>query len=50
MIQIEGPDGTFDGYLALPEGGKGPGIVVIQEIFGINSAQISFGVLSPALI
>ncbi|MDF1685594.1 MAG: dienelactone hydrolase family protein [Parvibaculaceae bacterium] len=36
MIQIEGPDGTFDGYLALPEGGKGPGIVVIQEIFGIN--------------
>lgn len=35
-IQIKGQDGDFAGYLALPEGGTGPGIVVIQEIFGVN--------------
>ena len=29
-------DGEFDGYLALPAGGYGPGIVVLQEIFGVN--------------
>jgi carboxymethylenebutenolidase len=26
----------FDGYLALPAAGSGPGVVVFQEIFGIN--------------
>ncbi|WP_323119426.1 dienelactone hydrolase family protein [Burkholderia alba] len=31
-----GPD-TFGGYLALPKRGKGPGIIVVQEIFGVNS-------------
>ena len=35
-ITIPGKDGSFMGYLALPEGGKGPGVVVIQEIFGVN--------------
>jgi carboxymethylenebutenolidase len=29
-------DGTFQAYLALPHTGKGPGIVLIQEIFGVN--------------
>lgn len=38
-IQIDGPDGTFSGYLALPKGGKGPGIVVLQEIFGVNEVM-----------
>jgi carboxymethylenebutenolidase len=28
--------GEFDGYLALPQSGYGPGIVVLQEIFGVN--------------
>ena len=28
--------GTFRGYLAAPDSGRGPGIVVIQEIFGVN--------------
>ena len=28
--------GTFGGYLSLPESGRGPGMVVIQEIFGIT--------------
>ena len=29
--------GTFRGYLATPASGKGPGIVLCQEIFGINA-------------
>lgn len=35
-ISIQGPDGSFAGYLARPKSGKGPGVVVIQEIFGVN--------------
>jgi carboxymethylenebutenolidase len=36
---IEGKDGRFSGYLASPASGRGPGIVVIQEIFGINKVM-----------
>lgn len=37
MVTIKSFDGgEFDAYLALPAGGHGPGIVVLQEIFGIN--------------
>jgi len=39
QISISGPDGAFAGYLASPSSGKGPGIVVIQEIFGINQVM-----------
>jgi carboxymethylenebutenolidase len=35
-VTIPGPDGSFGGYLASPGSGRGPGIVVIQEIFGVN--------------
>lgn len=28
--------GTFAGYVAVPESGSGPGVLVFQEIFGIN--------------
>jgi len=37
-IDITAADGSgsFKGYLALPAGGSGPGLVVGQEIFGIN--------------
>ncbi|HEX3666055.1 MAG TPA: dienelactone hydrolase family protein [Rhizomicrobium sp.] len=38
-ITINGPDGSFSGYLARPSAGSGPGIVVIQEIFGINKVM-----------
>ena len=38
-IVINGPDGTFGGYLASPSAGSGPGIVVIQEIFGVNKVM-----------
>src|SRR5882762_2120699 len=38
MISIDAFDGgEFDGYLALPAAGFGPGIVVLQEIFGVNA-------------
>ena len=37
MITIKSFDGgEFDAYLAVPASGYGPGIVVLQEIFGIN--------------
>ena len=35
-ISISTPDGNFGGYLASPSAGRGPGIIVIQEIFGVN--------------
>lgn len=38
MITIKSSDGgEFDGYLALPASGYGPGVVVLQEIYGVNS-------------
>ncbi|RZT36636.1 dienelactone hydrolase family protein [Cupriavidus agavae] len=38
-ITITVPDGSFDAYLATPQGtnARGTAIVVIQEIFGINA-------------
>lgn len=39
-IAIKAKDkGAFMGYLASPAAGKGPGIVVIQEIFGVNAVM-----------
>jgi len=35
-VDIKGPDGTFHGYLSLPPQ-NGPGVIVIQEIFGVNT-------------
>jgi carboxymethylenebutenolidase len=35
-IEIDTADGKFGAYLSLPRGGKGPGIVLLQEIFGVN--------------
>jgi carboxymethylenebutenolidase len=34
-----GDGGSFGGYLASPGSGRGPGIVVIQEIFGVNKVM-----------
>ncbi len=38
-ITISGQDGRFSAYLAKPASGSGPGIVLIQEIFGINKVM-----------
>lgn len=41
MISISARDGsgTFNGYLSVPRAGKGPGLVLAQEIFGVNSTM-----------
>lgn len=40
MVTIKSFDGgEFDAYLALPAGGYGPGVLVIQEIFGVNNVM-----------
>lgn len=39
-IKLKAKDGgSFTGYLAKPESGHGPGVVVIQEIFGVNAVM-----------
>ena len=38
-ISIQGSDGSFAAYMATPASGSGPGIVVIQEIFGVNQVM-----------
>jgi carboxymethylenebutenolidase len=50
MISIA--DGRFSGYLAMPAGGSGPGIVVIQEIFGINDVvrQVADGLAAQGYV
>jgi carboxymethylenebutenolidase len=59
FIQLTAKDGgTFRGYLATPPSGRGPGIVLCQEIFGINAyirevadayANDGYTVLAPDL-
>lgn len=42
MVTITAFDGgEFDAYLALPASGTGPGIVLLQEIFGVNQVMRS---------
>jgi dienelactone hydrolase len=37
FIELRAEDGFLSrGYLALPPAGRGPGIIVQQEIFGLN--------------
>jgi len=60
MIQIEASagGGKFSAYLAKPESNSGPGLLLVQEIFGVNShikdvadlyAKDGFIVLAPDL-
>lgn len=41
MIDIPASDasGSFQAYLSLPPSGKGPGLVMAQEIFGVNQTM-----------
>ncbi len=57
-IDIATDDGPMGGFLALPPTGSGPGILLLQEIFGVNShiravarqyAADGFVVLAPDL-
>lgn len=56
-VQIDAPDGPLPGLLWLPAGGaQGPGLVVLQEIFGVGDyvrswcsdlAALGYAVLAP---
>src|SRR5579862_4197574 len=35
-IDIPAGNDSFGGYLALPKGGTGPAVIILQEIFGVN--------------
>jgi len=57
-IHAQDQSGEFSAYIALPPTGKGPGLIVIQEIFGVNAnmrawcdhfASLGFVALSPDL-
>lgn len=60
LIEVKASDGSgsFSAYLATPKSGKAPGIVLAQEIFGINAyirdmadqyAQQGYLVIAPDL-
>jgi carboxymethylenebutenolidase len=59
VISIAAADGgSFGGYLATPESGAGPGLILLQEIFGVNPhireiadlyAEEGYVVLAPDL-
>ncbi|MDP9607411.1 UNVERIFIED_ORG: carboxymethylenebutenolidase [Variovorax paradoxus] len=38
-IQATDGSGSFSGYLAVPRSGTGPGLVLAQEIFGVNATM-----------
>ncbi len=53
---ISGADGSFDGHVVVPDSGSGPGILVLQEIFGVNNyikdvcervAQMGYVAIAP---
>ena len=57
-IRLAGSTGDFDAYLATPPAGRGPGLLLLQEIFGVNPhiravaeqfALAGFTVLAPDL-
>jgi dienelactone hydrolase len=60
FIELRAEDGFLSrGYLALPPAGSGPGIIVQQEIFGLNRqirgicdllAEEGYVVLAPDLL
>jgi carboxymethylenebutenolidase len=35
-IEVDSPEGRFGAYLAIPPAGSGPGLLLLQEIFGVN--------------
>jgi carboxymethylenebutenolidase len=36
-ISIKGRDGAFNAYIARPKTSRGPAVVVLQELFGVNA-------------
>jgi carboxymethylenebutenolidase len=57
-VAVETPDGTMPAHLWLPEAGTGPGILLLQEIFGVSRyihqraedlADLGYVVLAPEI-
>ena len=57
-LTIETPDGAMPAHLWLPEGGTGPGVLLLQEIFGVSAyverraqdlADAGYVVLAPEI-
>lgn len=38
-IDVQTATGSFKAYLSVPEAGQGPGLVLCQEIFGVNEVM-----------
>src|SRR3954453_14852274 len=59
MTTIPMPDGsTMEGFVALPQAGRGPGVLVLMEIFGVGSyirracerlAELGYVAMAPDL-
>lgn len=58
MINFDSGDEHYEGYLAIPKGGKGPGVIVLQEWWGLvghiknvadRFAEAGFVALAPDL-
>jgi carboxymethylenebutenolidase len=58
QVVVETPDGDMPAHLWVPAAGRGPGILVLQEIFGISSyiqrrardlADLGYVVLAPEI-
>lgn len=58
MIRFQGNGNSYDGYLAVPESGSGPGVIVLQEWWGLvghiksvadRFAEAGFVALAPDL-
>ena len=53
---VSTPDGSFTAHVAIPDSGSGPGLLVLQEIFGVNTyirsvcervAELGYVALAP---
>lgn len=58
MLTVETPEGAMPAHLWLPEGGTGPGVLLLQEIFGVSAyierraqdlADAGYVVLAPEI-
>ncbi len=38
-IDVQTATGSFKAYLSVPEAGQGPGLILCQEIFGVNEVM-----------
>ena len=48
MISVEtsGASGQMGAFMATPDGGGSPGLVIIQEVFGVNDFNVDTLLLS----